>query len=289
MCSLRSEASLVVTISVSVLQWVLLASLLAAGCSEPEVDVGRSLEADVESARARAVGYFAAHVEGPDPSWASLFGYMHRRFGLEAADARGRPLHAPAPLDAAAGWAAIYRRLDDPGATLSSERVAAIASQTDRMTALALHCDTLGTPENWPDVLRAASDAGGYALTHAALATRWTLENGCMSRARLADVEQMQRDRLALMATSRDALERTFANGTDLWLESMSMLYYLEGGDRIDPAMLREVIALQRPDGGWPAHAKRTGSDPHATALALWVLLENERPDTAPIQWIAPR
>ncbi len=239
------------------------------------------------SASARATRWFAKHVDEPQPGWASLFGYMHRRFGLEALDARGRPLHRAVLADASDEWAALYRRLDDPAAAVPAARIAALESQTDRMTALALHCDRLGVPAAWPDVLAAASEAGGYALTHAALATRWTIENGCAPAERLAEIEQLQRDRLAAMAASRDALEDAYPNGTDLWLESIAMLYYLEGGDRLEPGTLDEVLVLQRPDGGWPVHSSARRSDAHATALALWVVLEHERPGARPIRWIA--
>lgn len=265
------------------------AALAASGCGEPPRSSARDDPADVVAARERAVAYFAEHVAAADPSWASLFGYMHRRFGLSAVDTSGRPLHARSSVVDRDGWAAIYRRLDDPDARISAERIATIESQTDRMTALALHCDEVGVPTRWPEVLRAASEAGGYALTHAALATRWSRENGCLSDAGLATIESMQRERLARMAASRDALEDAFANGTDLWLESMAMLYYLEGGDRLDTTAVQDVVATQRSDGGWAAHPSRSRSDPHATALALWVLLENEQADAPPIRWIVER
>ena len=245
------------------------------------------LPADWASARRRAVAYFEGQVDGRDASWGSLFGYMHRRFGLVVQDRNGSWLHEPVAGRGPQTWTRLYDRLDDPGVVANAAEIAGIRSETDRMTALALHCDRVALPENWPEVLRAASKAGGYALTHAALAVRWTIENGCASASRLAPIVALQRERLAEMAASRDLLEERYPNGTDLWLESIVMLYYLGGRAAVDDSLVREVVALQRADGGWPLGRTAAGSDPHATALAMWILLEKEQPDAPPIRWIA--
>jgi hypothetical protein len=66
------------------------------------------------------------------------------------------------------------------------------------------------------------------------------------------------------------------------------MLYYLGARDRVQPAWLDAMLTAQRTDGGWPLGPGATRSDPHPTALALWVLLENLEPEAPPIRWIPP-
>jgi hypothetical protein len=243
-------------------------------------------DARLAEARDRALAWFGREVHGVDPGWSNLFGYMHRRFGLEARDADGVALQRAAAATQRPEIAAVYRRLADPAAGVDGATLAGLDSAIDRMTGLALHCDRLGLPADWPEVLRRATAAGGYALTHAALAAEWTLENGCRPFAEIAPVQHEQVDRLAALAADRASLETTFRAPTDLFLEALAMLYYLRAGSRVEPAWIDAVLDAQRPDGGWPLHPDAHESDPHATALALWVLLENLQPDAPPIRWI---
>jgi len=66
------------------------------------------------------------------------------------------------------------------------------------------------------------------------------------------------------------------------------MLDYSGAGDRIRAAWIDDLLSQQRADGGWPRHPRATRSDPHATALALWVVLAQRQPHAPPIRWIAP-
>lgn len=244
---------------------------------------------DLDDARDSALAYFAAEVESVDPGWAQLFGYMHRRFGLTAWDAAGRPLHEIPEGQERPEIAAIYRRLSDPSAGISMRQIAALPTAIDRITASALHCDRIPLPMDWPRVLRQAADLGGYALTHAAVASQWTLENGCVPATALAALQREQVDRLIQLVRHRDALAGHMEASQDIWIEAIAMLYYLGAGDRVELAWIREMVQAQRPDGSWAHHPRSEQSDPHTTALALWVLLEQLQPDAPPISWVPPR
>ena len=254
----------------------LAALLLAIGCARSPLE--RSLE--------RGVAWFEAHVERADPSWASVIGYLERRFGFSLQLASGELVRDSADESVRPEIAALYRRLSDPGARGDARAIAALPSQIDRMTALSLYCDQLGLPPNWPELLQRASLAGGYALTHAALARAWTLENGCLPESALAALHSEQTDLLAALVARGDTQPDPKLPSTDQWIEALALLYYTGARERVRPEWIAALLAAQRDDGGWPARPNAAHSDPHATALALWVLLENLEPAAAPIRWI---
>jgi hypothetical protein len=244
-------------------------------------------EAGFEGARERALEYFATRVREADPSWLSLFGYMRRRFGLVATLASGRPaddisaeVQRPEVLE-------IYRRIEDPMASVDKRRIAALPTAIDRITASALHCDRIQLPDDWIDILRKAAIAGGYALTHSALAAEWTVENGCRSR---ADLESLRADQIVWLMTLINKRHEPHGQSeatTDVWIEAVAMLYYLGAGDMVRREWLEEIVLLQNDDGGWSRSPSDGRSDPHATALALWVLLEHLERDAPRTAWIA--
>jgi len=244
-------------------------------------------EARLDAARGRALAYFASAVDTPDPSWLSLFGYLHRRFGLDARLATGAAPHTLRDGIARPEIWAVYRRIDDPTATVDKATIAALPTAIDRITASALHCDRIALPPDWVEILARASRAGAYALTHAVLAAEWTVENGCRRRDELAALHAEQVALLEQLIAQRAELAGRYEAATDLWIEAVAMLAYSGAADRIRDAWVVDLLALQRPDGGWPRHPRATRSDPHASALALWVLLERLQPQAPPIRWVA--
>lgn len=242
--------------------------------------------ARLSSALQRASAYLGT-LDHADPSWRGIFGYLQRRFGFELKLASGRFAHEPA----AAGTGdpvlrGILARMDDATATADAATIAAIPSQIDRMTAVALHCDRLALPGNWAAVLEAAGRAGGYALTHAALASQWSVENGCLDAAEARRVQDGLATQLATLIQDRERLAATDPKITDVWIEAAGILTYIGHGQRVTPDALGALLAQQRSDGGWPLHPTSTESDPHATAVAIWALLEALHPERGPSPWL---
>jgi hypothetical protein len=240
----------------------------------------------LEAARARGVAYFASEVRSSDPSWSPLFGYLHRRFGLEVRLSTGELAHEPARSGRRPELAVLYERLRDPMARVDPAVIARIPNAVDRMTAAALHCDRVRLPADWVDVLGAAARAGGYALTHSVLAAQWTLENGCRTPAELAALHREQTDLLVRLVEEPGAATERHEAPTDLWLEALVMLHYAGERARVRPEWIEALLEAQLPDGGWPRHPRDRRSDPHPTALALWVLLETIQPEAPPVSWI---
>jgi hypothetical protein len=242
----------------------------------------------LERAQASVLRYFATSVETADPSWLSLFGYMHRRFGVDARLASGAAAHTLRDGVARPEVYAIYRRIDDPDARVDKAAIAALPTAIDRITASALHCDRIPLPPDWVEILARASRAGAYALTHAVLATEWTVENGCRTRQEVTALHAEQVRLLEQLIEQRGSLANQYDSATDLWIEAMAMLDYSRAGDRIRAAWIDDLLSQQRADGGWPRHPRADRSDPHASALALWVVLAQRQPAAPPIRWIAP-
>ncbi len=239
------------------------------------------------TAQTSALRYFATSVQTADPSWLSLFGYMHRRFGVDARLASGAPAHSLRDGVARPEVYAIYRRIDDPTAQVDKAAIAALPTAIDRITASALYCDRIPLPADWVEILAKASRAGAYALTHAVLATEWTVENGCRARAEVTALHAEQVGLLEQLIEQRATLPDRYDSATDLWIEAMVMLDYSGAGDRIRAAWIDDLLSQQRADGGWPRGPGAGRSDPHATALALWVVLQQRQPEAPPIRWIA--
>lgn len=240
----------------------------------------------LERSLARGVAWFESHVAQADPSWATGIVYLHRRFGLSLRLASGELAHATGVASARPEIAALYRRLSDPSARADPRAIAALPSQIDRMTALALHCDQLGLPRGWPELLQRASLSGAYALTHAAIARAWTLENGCLPASALEPLRREQTELLCALVARGDAQPDPKRPSTDQWIEALAMLYYSGAREHVRPEWIAALLAAQRDDGGWPLNPDAARSDPHATTLALWVLLENLEPAAPMVRWI---
>jgi hypothetical protein len=126
----------------------------------------------------------------------------------------------------------------------------------------ALACDEPGRPPGFDGTLRAAAGAGGYPLTHAALALGIEQELGC---------DPTGGD--ALRAEIVDALRRAVAADTtvdDAAVERVAILTYLGEGDAVPRSRLDAVAGAARRHGGLPGPDVATRQ--HTTALAIWSL-----------------
>ncbi len=229
----------------------------------------------LEAALEKVIGYFAREVAATDPSWISLFGFLHRRFGVEVVLASGEVAHRVRDGVGRGEMFEVYRRIDDPAAAIEKQKIADLEHVVDRITASALHCDRIELPANWVEILGNATRAGGYATTHAVLATEWTVENGCVPPTAVAQLREQQIARLRDLIAQRADLGGKFDSSTDLWIEAFAMLYYAGGGDAVRAGWVGDLLTAQLDSGGWPKAPTALRADPHTSALALWVLLEN--------------
>lgn len=148
----------------------------------------------------------------------------------------------------------------------------------DARTAWSMFCRTYALPSDFLDVLTEEIGHGAYRLTHAALQIESVETNGCWS-----DAEELHGIKQRAMAAIADEIAARFPDSrTDLFNESVAILYYLGGDDRVRPEFVRRVLETQRPDGGWAVAEGRPEPDNHSTVLALWALFEHRAARVGP-------
>lgn len=205
---------------------------------------------------------------------AALIAYLARAFDEPRLRGLARGVLSRAdPAEAARqGLTRPFYRLIDPGVRPSAEEIRGIAGLTGAITAQALHCDWLPlAPGFWPALQRLAA-GGGYASTHAVLASVWIEENGCEVDARaLARLRDESVRELVGLLDSAGA-------PTDLQAEALAMLHYAGRASLAHPRHVAALLVAQRDDGGWALAVDRDAGHPHTTVLALWVLLEVRHP-----------
>jgi len=211
--------------------------------------------------------------------YAIVLDLLRRRFGLDWA----------APLVAFARWASarpggetasLFARVYDPGAHAPSPPWELARNKTDRLTSTALHCDIYPVPDGYSaDIERSLSSRSLSDRTHATIALLWADEHGCLDPSGAARLRQ----------TAADILEQSVRQEPsvhDQFVEAVALLYELGERDRIDESWIDAIRGAQQRDGGWAEDASSGESSGHTTALALWVLLEDSRPDRASTTWI---
>jgi hypothetical protein len=197
---------------------------------------------------------------------------MHRRFGVpQFADALKRYDEEIGKRPKEAPVLRVLRRAGDANNPLRPDDWDHVQIQTDRILATALYCDRLGLPSSFAEVLGKAVNAGGYHATHALLTWTWVQDNRCKLAVPDGFVERLYGTVAAILEDRPDTV-------TDLKLEAAAFLCLARQGKRVAPGFIGQVVAIQRPDGGWgkpntPDPAKPDESSWHSTTLALLLLL----------------
>ena len=199
-----------------------------------------------------------------------LLDVIHRRFEVDAfATAAtqyddtlaGLPM---VPIDAVA-----FRRVFDPGQTLTAQELAEVAPGVNEVTVPALLCDTLPLAADYGDRLVTDAALGGYELTHVTLALRWLDELGCTGVVDATFVAQVVDDTVALIDAG-DGLD-------DLEVEAATFTAVLAGPEPLPPNLSETLVRSQLPDGTWPRAPGNLEGNGHTTALALMLLLQLHR------------
>jgi len=264
---------------------LLLLAILSVGCiaTARSGGVGASVQdRELQRGIERAIQWLSNTLEDQwRPDTAAMLQYLQRKFRhprLEQLADAARARFQVARIDTEEFSQPFYR-LVDPHAVTDTGAIAAISGRIGRITAAALHCDQIALPATYMEELLRLSMRGGYSLTHSLIAAQWLEENHCISG---IDLEQLRSGAIPRLEALVDATRIP----DDLRIEAIATLDYVGARDRVRQAWIRDVLRIQRDDGGWALTEARDKSHPHTTFLALWVLLEARYPETPAVPMI---
>lgn len=236
------------------------------------------LPARAEEAAERAVAYFAQRQGRVPKGVLFALDFARRKFGvarLAPVVADWKEWHNDYDLD-------LVRPLSrwmDPAASYFPGSRGNFRSEAERALFDGLFCARLASRPQYLRDLERLTAQSGYALTHAALSSELSRENGCFDSAQLAPLRaQMVKGLAALVAQRQQNL--------DLELEALAMLHYLGERAAVRREWVEAALALQHQDGGWGVERSDAASAEHPTALGLWVALEVARPGAPRLAWI---
>lgn len=228
--------------------------------SLPKFPDGQTYETRAQLAIVKAVDFLNRH-ESIDLPLVFVSEFIKKRFNGTQLKKFPRPKARSSEI-------VYFSRLVDAGYRPPKNAIAAVRNPIDNFTLSALYCDRQGLPDDFFQRAEQLMDGRGYALTHAALGTKWAHELGCLNAALAAK----------LMAKERALLARVGAENempSDLAIEALAMLYYLDAPELVKQEDLENLIATQHTLGAWQPKSDVFELNNHTTILALWVLLES--------------
>jgi len=238
---------------------------------------GRSVP---QAAVDRAVQSLVQQQDSLDPILAIILDSVRRRFELTAVPPQTANVDAVQQQardsgsvmrtgDKLADMLAVFRRLMDPSATVTAADIEGLRMPIDQVTGMAIHCQRIPLPADYLMTLDEMVQMGGYAMTHAIIASQWLIENGCVPAATMDERRQRHVDALVRQIEKEEGLL------TDRRVEALATLFYIGGGDHARQEWLDFVLQRQLADGQWPGYANQPQTpNAHTTLMALWLLLE---------------
>lgn len=133
------------------------------------------------------------------------------------------------------------------------------------------NCDHLKPPPNYWDIVEQNIKAGGYYLTHVALAMEFMEENNCDLPPNITDINQRVVEGMVKIADDP-------SQPSDLRYEAIAFLLLRGQRDLVQSRWIDQIISDQQTDGNWINDYNDRSGDTHTTLLAFWSLLEYSRP-----------
>jgi len=226
-----------------------------------------------EKAIRRAQGYLKTTITQVEPLHRLFLEYLQRKFSLDGTlgisgppiDLYEDPRSYPQEIHFLARIAYPKRLVkQDPKSLLEPVAI---------MSVYSANCDHLEFPKNYWQIVQQNIDAGGYELTHVALALRFLEENRCAIPKNIQDQNEFIIDGLVTLINDPTTIP-------DLRYEAIAFLMLHDQHSRIKQTWIDQIISEQLKDGGWRRDSGSKESNDHTTILAFWALLEYSRPNT---------
>lgn len=268
----------------------------------------------------KGLAWLAANENQRSCNWMDYFvlDYLQRKFGLDESFAAEKVINLDNADPDSATLMALYARLVREGykigdveipiedaslfadyqpgedqTLVTPDMLEHLGTSMSGAMLRAMYCDQAAVDEAFVnEVVRQIRETefkgkpntmGGYIISHMALACKWLKENGCAeSFDILAGIEEELANLLVAIADDQQVV-------TDLGMEAVALLHYLGHSDKVKQEWVTAIAAAQMAEGCWDRQGGKIAPpvpQGHATAFALWVLLEDALPDAPEIPWL---
>ena len=206
-----------------------------------------------------------------DISQRLILDYLQRKFDLDPKlGTEGTPLFIPQSSQTYPQEIHFLERIANPNSIVKVPPKSSIEG-ISYLNITAANCDYKPLPSNYWNTIRDSLRAGGYNLTHVALALAFIQDNGCNKPADIDDINEKLTSGMVSIANDNP-------KNMDLRFEAIAFLMLSGRYDLVDSSWIDEIIASQAKNGSWTDKTGQAKTD-HITVLALWALLEYEHAD----------
>lgn len=144
--------------------------------------------------------------------------------------------------------------------------------EIDGLTVWSMFCRKYPLPANYLKILRENAAMGNFELTHAGYQLANVMRLGCMKPTE--ETESLKEDIAQKLVLQIGSEEKT-KYSDEIKYQAIGVLYYLGRADLVKQQYIDMLVHNQNADGGWGLSLDEApGSDVHASAMALWALLE---------------
>lgn len=224
----------------------------------------------VRDAIMRGLGFFGAPEMPLDPDAVLLHAYLKDRFGLPELCSAKRVI-AEIRKDPEGGLYKFLCLADTVAFRPDFLKLEGVGY--NNITLAGMWYDKLQKPSILKDRIEASPIDDAYVATHALWAV--AMARQCFH----AQIDTILDHRLVVKV--KELMERSDPRWDDQAIEALAMLQYNDPGYVPPEKYIKEVVALQNPNGSWSyTPGQEVHGSQHTTVLALWALLQYK-----PLAW----
>ena len=221
-----------------------------------------------QSAIANAEEYLQNSISSIETSQRLILDYLQRKFDLDPKlGAAGTPILIPQNTQTYPLEIHFLERIANPDKFVSVQPRSSLEG-ISYTNVYAANCDHTPLPSDYWSVVRNSLNAGGYNLTHIALALAFIQDNGCNKPPDIGDIDEK-------LISGMVAIAKDNTRNMDLRFEATAFLMLSGRYDQVESNWIDTIVATQDKDGSWADKLGQATTD-HTTVLALWALLEYE-------------
>lgn len=225
-----------------------------------------------EKAIRKGEAYQSQRITASHPFHRILFDYLQRSYELNPKLSVAKsPFDVPQKEDSQSVEIRYLARIAFPDKVMK-EKPKQEPEDISLTNIYAANCDNLPLPVKFWPTMQEQYRAGGYYLTHVALAFRFIKDNGCTIPDDAKVLESQTNRGMVAIASNPDT-------EADLRYEAIAFLLAAGERNEIKQEWIDKIASEQLSKGGWAVKKGNKIADDHATLLAMWALLQYSRQD----------